>query len=130
MNFSVSIVLPATAKEIYETWLSSEGHSNMTGGEAIISDKIGEKFTAWDDYIEGQNLILEPYKRIVQSWRTSQFEKEEEDSQIEILLSVEKEKTRLTLNHSKVPESGEHYIKGWEEHYFNPMTAYFEKFNS
>lgn len=34
--------------------------------------------------------------------------------------------TELTLTHSNVPESGEHYIKGWDEHYFKPMKAYFE----
>lgn len=125
MEFTLKTNIDATAKEIYQSWLSSDGHTQMTGGVAEISDKVGDRFTAWDGYIEGENMTLEPFHRIVQSWRTSQFENEEEDSQIEILLNETEGKTELTLIHTKVPESGEHYIKGWDNHYFQPMKEYF-----
>lgn len=127
MEFTLKIKIKATAKNIYTTWLSSEGHTNMTGGEATVSDKIGASFTVWDGYIEGKNIVLEPYNRIIQSWRTSQFEENEKDSQIEILLVEDNEQTELTLIHSNVPESGEHYKKGWNTHYFQPMIAYFSR---
>jgi activator of HSP90 ATPase len=125
MRFTKKTRLKATAKEIYEAWLSSKGHTRMTGGEATASNKEGDKFTAWDGYIEGENLKLEPFTRIVQSWRTDQFQEHEEDSQIEILLDEEDGETELTLHHTKVPESGDHYIKGWDEHYLEPMKKYF-----
>ncbi len=127
MEFTLKTKIAAPAKQIYSAWLSNEGHTDMTGGTAIISDKIGDSFTAWDGYIEGKNIELEPYKRILQSWRTSQFEAHEEDSQIEILLNEADGLTELTLIHTDVPESGEHYIKGWENHYFQPMKEYFSK---
>mgnify|MGYP001824704898 FL=1 len=73
--------------------------------------------------------MLEPYNRIVQSWRSKNFEDHEPDSQIEITLSETEDDTTLTLKHSNVPESGEHYKKGWEEHYFTPMKRYFEVLN-
>ena len=76
MDFVLKKQFDATAKEIYDTWLSSDGHIKMTGGAAAISDKIGDKFTAWDAYIEGRNIDLEPNKRIFQSWRTSQFDED------------------------------------------------------
>ena len=72
-----------------------------------------------------KNIELEPFNRILRSWRTSQFEKDEKDSQIEILLNEVNGQTELTLIHSNVPESGEHYIKGWDEHYFQPMKKIF-----
>lgn len=127
MEFSLKTTIKATAEEIYNTWLNSEGHTKMTGGEATASDKIGDSFTAWDGYIEGKNISLEPNSRIVQSWRTSQFEEGEADSQIEVLLNEVGGETELTLIHSNVPESGGHYKKGWEEHYFQPMKAHFSK---
>lgn len=127
MEFELKKTFRASAREIYTAWLSSEKHSDMTGGEASASDKVGDRFTAWDGYIEGENLELEPYTRILQSWRTSQFEAHEEDSQIEILLHEIDGQTELTLIHSNVPESGEHYIKGWDNHYFQPMKAYFSR---
>ena len=127
MEFTLKTKINASAKQIYEAWLSSDGHTNMTGGKAKTSDKIGDSFSAWDGYIEGENIELESHKRILQSWRTSQFEEHEEDSQIEILLNEVDGITELTLIHSKVPESGEHYIKGWDNHYFQPMKEYFSK---
>lgn len=127
MEFTLKAKIEATAEQIYSAWLSSEGHTSMTGGKATTSDKIGESFTAWDGYIEGRNIELEPNKRILQSWRTSQFEADEEDSQIEVLLNEAGGHTELTLNHTNVPDSGAHYIKGWSEHYFQPMKAYFSK---
>ena len=127
MEFTLKTKIDATAEQIYRAWLSSDGHTNMTGGTATISDKIGDNFTAWDGYIEGQNIEIEPFNRILQSWRTSQFEEDEEDSKIEILLNEINAQTELTLIHTNVPESGEHYIKGWDNHYFQPMKIYFSK---
>ncbi len=127
MEFTLKTTLHTTAQKVYTAWLSSEAHSAMTGGVASATDEAGGDFTAWDGYISGKNLVLEPYKRIVQSWRTTQFEESEEDSQIELLFNEKDGETELTLIHSNVPESGDHYIKGWENHYFEPMKAYFSK---
>lgn len=129
MEFTITTNIKATAKQIYKSWLSTQRHTKMTGGTAFVSDNIGDKFSAWDGYIKGENLVLEPYKRIVQSWRSTNFEDHEEDSQIEVTLSEAEGETLLTLSHTNVPESGEHYIKGWDEHYFEPMKHYFKELN-
>lgn len=127
MEFILKTRIKARAEAIYSAWLSSEGHSKMTGGLATTTDEVGTRFTAWDGYIEGENLILEPHHRIVQTWRTTQFEAGEEDSEIELLLREIEGETELTLIHRKVPESGEHYKQGWENHYFQPMRSYFSQ---
>src|SRR5215472_3851958 len=73
-EFSVSDIVPASAQEIYDAWLSSSGHEKMTGGKpAQISPRGGAEFTVWNDYITGRNLKLEPPRRLVQSWRTTKF---------------------------------------------------------
>ena len=84
MEFTLKTIFKATAKQVYKSWLSTQGHTKMTGSTAFISDQLGDKFTAGDGYIQGENLVLEPYNRIVQSWRSSNFKDNEEDSQIEI----------------------------------------------
>jgi len=127
MEFILKTTFNTTVKTIYNAWLSSEQHSEMTGGAATISAKVGDNFSAWDGYISGQNINLELNKRIVQSWRTSQFDDSELDSQIEIQLDEINGKTELTLIHSNLPESGEHYKQGWEDHYFEPMRNYFSE---
>lgn len=127
MEFTLTRSFNATAKQIYKAWLSTQGHSKMTRGTAYMSDKVGDKFTAWEGYITGENLELVPYDKIVQSWRSSNFKDNEGDSQIKIALVEKGKETELTLIHSNVPESGEHYIKGWDEHYFEPMKTYFDQ---
>ena len=87
-EFDVSALIPATPKEVYAAWLDSEKHTNMTGGKAEVTDVIGATFQAWDGYIEGINLELDPGKRILQHWRTSEFEDEDEDSLLEVLFPV------------------------------------------
>ena len=125
MEFQLKTIINSSPEEIYKAWLSSEGHSKITGGAASISDQVGDHFTAWDGYIEGKNLELDKNKRIVQSWRTSDFEASEPDSQIEVVLNKIDGQTELTLTHTNLPEHGEQYKEGWINHYFQPMQAYF-----
>jgi activator of HSP90 ATPase len=125
MEFTLKTHIKASPEAIYKAWLSSEGHTAITGGAAEATDQIGATFTAWDGYISGKNLELEASRRIVQSWRTTEFSEEEPDSQIEILLEAKDGGTELTLIHTQVPPHGEQYIQGWEDHYFSPMKEYF-----
>ena len=98
----------------------------MTGGEATMSDEIGAEVSAWDGYISGRNLELVPGERIVQSWRTSEFGDEDEDSVITVVLQETEDGTLLTLEHSNVPDEHKSYEQGgWQSNYFEPMVAYF-----
>ena len=124
----MSAVIPATASEIYSAWMSSDGHTAMTGSPANVDGKVGGKFTAWDGYIFGSTLELEPDRRIVQAWRTSEFPDEAPDSHLEILFEEVAEGTEVTLTHSDMPEDQVHsYRQGWEDFYFKPMKEYFSK---
>lgn len=125
VSFEVTTLIRASSSEIYRTWLNSEGHSAMTGSPATASTKVGDEFQAWDGYITGKNLTLETGRRIVQSWRTTEFTDEDADSHLEILLVPEFEQTRIILRHSKLPEHGTQYEEGWEDAYFVPMRSYF-----
>jgi hypothetical protein len=98
----------------------------MTGGKAQVSDQVGGEFTAWDGYIKGKNLELQSPLRILQSWRTSDFQEEEPDSLLEIAFIPEGKITRVTIRHSDLPEHGLQYQSGWVEAYFNPMKEYFQ----
>jgi len=111
---------------IYEAWLDSAVHSEMTGGRAKCSKKKGESFTAWDGYIEGRNIELSQNEEIIQSWRTSEFDKNEEDSKLIIRLKEITGGTELTLIHSNIPTGQTQYKLGWQDHYFTPMKTYFE----
>ena len=100
----------------------------MTGNAAKVDGKVGGKFTAWDGYIFGSTLELEPDQRIVQAWRTSEFPEDAPDSRLEILFEEVAEGTKVTLIHSNMPEDQvDSYRQGWEDFYFRPMKEYFGK---
>jgi uncharacterized protein YndB with AHSA1/START domain len=125
-RIEVSGVIPASPTKIYVAWLSSDGHAAMTGAAAEASDAVGGRFVAWDEYITGQNLELEPNRRIVQAWRTTEFPEEAPDSHLEILLQAERGGTRITFVHTNIPEGqGPSYEQGWQDFYLVPMAKHF-----
>lgn len=126
MEFTIKTTIKTTAKEIYKSWLSTQRHTKMTGETAYVSDRVGEAFTVEDGNVTGKNLHLEPYSKIVQSWRSKKFKKDDQDSQIEVTLNEREGETELILTHTNVPESCGHYEEAWNTHYFKPMKAYFE----
>jgi uncharacterized protein YndB with AHSA1/START domain len=127
-TFTLTATIPASPEEIYQAWLDSIGHSEMTGGEAEMSDQVGAEVSAWDGYISGRNLELVPGERIVQSWRTSEFGDEHEDSVVTVVLQEVGGGTLLTLEHSNVPDEQRSYVEdGWQSNYFEPMVAYFSE---
>jgi len=127
-DFEISDEIAAPASLIFDTWMSSAGHSAMTGGTAEIDPAIGRRFEAWDGHITGTTIALEPGRRIVQSWRTKEFEADDVDSQIEVLLEPLGQGTRIAIRHTGVPSGQPAYEQsGWRENYFEPMQEYFSR---
>jgi len=127
-SIKASAVIPAQPEAIYAAWLSSKGHTEMTGSAAKATARAGSRFSAWDGYISGTTLEVKPHARILQSWRTTEFAADEPDSLLEIVLAKAKGGTRVTLNHSDIPAGhGPEYKKGWIDFYFKPMKEYFAR---
>jgi len=100
----------------------------MTGSKASVDPAIGCRFTAWDGYISGTTLALEPNRSIKQKWRTSDFPQGAPDSLLEIILEKAPAGTKVTFKHTNIPDGqAESYKDGWTEFYFDPMKAYFAK---
>ena len=127
-EFTLVVTINSKAEKFYEAYLSSEGHTALTGSPARVDGTVDGDFTAWDGYIQGMFLELEKNKRIVQAWRTAEFPAEAEDSIVEILLEEDHGKTKLTLKHTNIPKGQmDNYKTGWEDFYFKPMREYFGK---
>lgn len=125
IQFEVIAQIPGLPERLYHAWLDSAEHSAMTGSPAEVSNEVGTAFSAWDGYISGVNLALEPGRRIEQSWRTTEFTPDDEDSILEVIFEPDGEQTQITLRHSNLPAHGLQYQQGWVEAYFEPMQSYF-----
>ncbi len=125
----VSTTLPIAPTTLYLGWLDSATHSSMTGGTAKIEPQVGSKFSAWNGYITGKLITLDLGRRIVMSWRTTDFPRDASDSRVEIHFEALGGNTRVTILHTEIPEGqGEKYRSGWNDKYFGPMRTYFSKY--
>jgi activator of HSP90 ATPase len=116
----------ASAHSVYEVLMDSKSHGKFTGGNAKISRKIGGKFSVYDGYATGKNLELIPDMRIVQTWRASDWNVDQE-SQVTFDIEPTKDGCLLRFNHSNVPEEQVSAIKqGWIDFYWQPMKELFE----
>ncbi len=141
-EFTLTATFNSSADKIYKAWLSTQGHTLMTGSPAKVDGTVNGKFSAWDGYIWGTFLELIENEKIVQAWRTSEFPENAQDSHVEIMLEGEISSLRqaqgtakgerglatmrLTLIHTNIPAGqAESYKTGWEDFYFKPMREYF-----
>ena len=126
----VTTTVPVAPTTLYFAWIDSTQHAAMTGGgPAKIDGNVGAKYSAMNGYITGKLVILDLGRRLVMSWRTTDFPKDAPDSRVEIHLEALGPSTRILVLHTEIPEGqAEKYKALWNEKYFAPMRAYFSKF--
>jgi activator of HSP90 ATPase len=122
-----TVFIPAKPVEVYDTIMNPRKHSDFTGAKATCTRRLGGNFTAWDGYIFGTILELEPRKKIVQEWQTTEWPQGYPPSRLELTFTMKDNGTEITMIHSKVPEvQVKKYNRGWIDHYWEPLKKYFE----
>ena len=112
--------------EIYDALINAKKHSAFTGAKATGVARAGGKFTAWDGYITGKHLELEPGRRIVQEWKTTEWPAGSLPSRLEWTFTEKRGGTEVALLHSQVPASqAESYRQGWKDYYWTLLQEYF-----
>jgi activator of HSP90 ATPase len=114
-------------QEVYDALVDPRKHTEFTGAKATGQAKVGAAFTAWDGYIFGKHLTLEPGKRLVQEWRTTEWPKDSPPSRLEWTFRAKGDGTEVVMVHSEVPvDQAESYRRGWIDCYWDPLKQYFE----
>lgn len=122
-----SVTFPAKPKDVYAALMTSCLHSKITGAKAVVSSRVGGKFSAYDGYCGGVNLELKPGKKIVQTWRASDWP-DGRDSTVTFRFAPIKGGTRMAFTHAGVPSKQYESLKqGWIDFYWLPMKAHFGK---
>ena len=125
-RLDLGIFVAASPDEVYLAWVDGDRHAAMSGGGASSDPRVGGRFTAWDGYIQGEHVALEPGRRVVQRWRTAEFPPDAPDSLLELTLEAVPGGTRVTLVHTEIPDGqAARYDEGWVKFYFEPMRAFF-----
>ncbi len=118
----------ASPETLFDLYLSSRKHSAATGAEAMMSRKVGGKFTAHNGHLHGRNLAIVPKRLIVQSWRGSDWKKRDLDSILVLVFSRVRGGGRISMVHMNVPDAHASSIKrGWGEYYWKRWKAYLRR---
>jgi len=114
-----------TPKILYDLYMDAKKHSMVTGGPALINDKVGSEYSAHGGYIKGKNIHLEKNKMIVQTWRASGWKNEDADSVFIVNLEQKGKDVVLHATHSNLPDKHAANIdKGWHDHYWKPWKQH------
>jgi activator of HSP90 ATPase len=107
--------------------MNSKKHTAAIGAPATISTKEGEKFSAHDGWITGENIKLIKNQLIVQTWRSKNWNAEDPDSIFTIYLEPKGNNVMVHVIHANVPDKDyEGITKGWHQHYWEPWKKYLE----
>ncbi len=120
-----SVLLNATAHEVYEALMDSKQHTEFTHSPAVIRREVGAEFSAFDGWASGITLELIPDTKIVQKWRAVDWPRGHYAT-VTFELFKEGQQTRLDFTQSEIP--AEFYAEleaGWIEYYWDNLTAYF-----
>ena len=119
-----TINLNCTPKEFFHLMTNAAAHKKFTGAPAKLSKKVGSAFQTYGMHCQGMMLELKDNKEIVQAWRGSNWPKGV-FSVVSFKIAKNGSKTKVTMNHTGVPEKFSKDIKaGWTEHYWTPMKAH------
>jgi activator of HSP90 ATPase len=122
-----TVTFSASPHDIYEMLMDSKKHEAFTGDKAKISRKVGGKISAYDGWIEGENVELIKDKKIVQTWRGVDWPKGRYSLATFELEKAPGDKTKLKFTQKDIPDNKYEDIKqGWIDHYWNRMKEYLE----
>jgi activator of HSP90 ATPase len=111
----------ASQREVYDLLMISRKHASLSRESAVISQRIGGAFSAWNGHLRGFNLALKPGAKIVQAWRATAWPPGHYS-----IVTFEFQRvaagTKLTFTQIGIPSSrySGHY-RGWIETYWTPM---------
>ena len=124
MAIHQDVVINGTPETVYEILTSSEKFTTMSAGrEAKISKDTGGTISMFGGAILGRNVELVPGKRVVQAWRSSDWQ-EGVYSVVRFELTAVGTKTKLSFDQSGHPTEAEpHLNEGWHKMYWQPLNA-------
>ena len=126
--FTLTHTFRVTPVEVFAALTNSKALAEWSG-EGSVSKKVGGAFNMFDGWVEGKVLAYKPGKELAYTWKTTEWPKAWEASEVHYTFHPNKIGTTLTLTHTKLPnrkETNDHRA-GWVEHVFTPLEEYLKK---
>lgn len=120
IKHKVRFKIPPTV--IYDLLADSRRRTEVTGREALMSNRVGGKFSTDAGEVTGVNVDLVPGRRLVQAWRHQDFPEGIYSMAAITLAPTPGGGTELVLTHRGVPKHLLDQIENyWRDVYWAPM---------
>lgn len=117
-------IINATPEEVFKAITSAFTVELWSGYPARIEPIENSDFSMFDGDITGKILKIVPEKQIVQEWF---FGDQPEQSIVTINLSSVKNKTRIDMSHTNVPDTDFEDIEiGWKNYYWGALQEFYK----
>lgn len=121
-----TVIFKGSPKTVYAYLADAKQHAKLIGDKVKMTSKIGDKFTAYGGSVEGQNLVLEPGGKIVQTWRYEDWPKGHFSVAIYEFKKAGKN-TVLNFTQISVPDDkADDIAQGWKDYYWEPLKRLLE----
>lgn len=117
-------LINATPDQVFKALTNPKIIEQWSGAPATMSARKGSTFSLWDGWNYGKNLEVVRNEKLVQEWRSQEWE---EPSKVTFTLKGKGRKTEVELTHENVPDNGyKKYSDGWKEYYLGAIRKLFE----
>ena len=115
----------APPREVYRLLADAKYYHLFSGRRAMISQKVGGRFSLGRGAASGINIDLRPGVRIVRAWRVKRFPEGIFSMASLVLSPTVGGGTALVLTHRGVPKELIPEIeRSWKEDYWDPIKRY------
>jgi len=120
-----AVTFRAPPARLFELYMDAKKHSAAIGAPAVLSRKVGGRWSAYGGQLQGRMLAIVPRRMIVQSWRGEDWKRSELDSILVLVFDRAPGGGRVSLVHANIPDRYCAGIRrGWHEYYWKRWKAY------
>jgi activator of HSP90 ATPase len=114
----------ATPEEVFSAIINPFTIELWSGYPAQMEAKEGKEFSIFDGDIVGRNLKVIENRQLIQEWY---FGDRQEESIVTIDLKPHQLGTKVTLEHTNVPDNElEDFQEGWTVYYWGAIKEFFK----
>jgi len=119
--------IKASPERVFKALTMADEIKVWSGSAASFEAEEGGSYSMWDNWVKGTVKEIVPDKKLVQTWKPSDWDKQGKESIVTFELSEKQGKTTVQLEHTNVPdEQFKSTSDGWNEYYVGAIKEYLE----
>ena len=127
-DLQLHIDLDAEPIFVYALWIDPPQQGMITEAFAKINPRIDGSYELWDGVVRGKFILLDAPKKIIQTWRTSEFSPQQPSTKLTLDFKPHRLGTRLLITHENIPNAFlSQFEFAWKEFYFPRLKLHFQK---